>query len=369
MQHDPKQLNKIVPDWELTADEKTHIRERLLLFVKHNPVMVSQPRRLHLWRSNLVNNFKLSFLKPMPILIVLAILLGGGVTFGAEKALPGDVLYPVKIHINEQVRGFVALSPEAKAAWETEAAGRRLEEAEELAAQSKLDMDVRVRLEQNFQAFADRAGDRIKDFEERDADKAAEIASNFETSLNAHERILLAIGTAKDGNQKPQIDALILKIKAEAKENSDERVKKESQVTRGARVQAAAEGRMKSAQNKIAEVGRFIGSKKEELGAQATVQAEARLKVASDSFIRGQVKLEASQYGEAFVLFGESRAIAQEAKLLVQAKTELDESPSPTTSPSPSVSQSGASIQGHTEVESEGGNVHSNGRIKIDLGL
>ena len=135
-------------------------------------------------------------------------------------------MYPVKIHINEQVRGFAVVTSEAKANWETKVAGRRLKEAEKLAAESKLDVDVRVRLEQNFQAFADKVGNRIESFEERDADKAAKIASNLETSLRAHERILLAIGAVKNGNQKPQVDALVVKIRAEAKESGDSRAEK-----------------------------------------------------------------------------------------------------------------------------------------------
>lgn len=368
MEQDPRQLNKTTPAWELTSSEKTHMRERLLLFIKRHPVMYEQPQRLHLW-SNLLNSFKLSSLKPMPILITLILLLSSGITFGAERALPGDTLYPVKVHFNEQVRGFAAVTSEAKAAWEVRVAGRRLEEAERLAAESRLNMDVRLRLEQNFEDFADRAGDRIEAFEERNADKAAKIASNFETSLKAHEKILLAIGAVRNGNQKPQIDALVNKIRSEAKENKDDRTEKEEQVIRGAEVRTAAEGRMKSAQNKIVEVSKFIENKKEELGVLATAQAEARLKVANDTLVLGKTKLEASQYGEAFVLFSRAHAMAQEAQLLVQAKTELEESVSPEPSPFPSVSQSGVYINGQAEVESGDDGIRSNGRIKIDLEL
>src|SRR3989344_5959660 len=137
MQNNSKQSNKNIPDWELAASEKVHMREGLLLFIKRHPVMYARAQRLHLW-SNVINNFKLSSLKPMPIFIVLALLLGGGVTFGAERALPGDALYPVKIHINEQVRGFAIVTSEGRANWESNVASRRLEEAEKLAAQSKL---------------------------------------------------------------------------------------------------------------------------------------------------------------------------------------------------------------------------------------
>ena len=376
MQHEPKQLNNIAPDWELTTAEKAQMRERLLLFIKRHPVIYGQIQRHQLWSLNVINNFKLSFFKPMPILITLALLFSGGVAFGAEKSLPGDTLYPVKVHFNEQVRGFVTFTPEAKATWEARVANRRLEEAERLAAESRLNTKARVQLEKNFEAFANKASDRIEAFEERNADKAAKIASNFETSLKAHERILLAIGAVRNGNQKPQIDALVVKIRAEAKESGNDRAKKEDQVARGTQVQAAAEGRMISAQNKIVEVSKFVESKKENLGVEAIAQAEARLKVANDTLVNGRAKLEADKYGEAFVLFGKAHAIAQEAKLLIQAKTELENhegesegSMSPFLSPSSVSSQSNADVESQVEIKSQNESVHSSGRIKIDLGL
>jgi len=58
---------------------------------------------------------------------------GGGVSYAAEGAVPGDALYPIKVGINEEVRDIVALTPEAKADWESRLVERRLEEAEKLA--------------------------------------------------------------------------------------------------------------------------------------------------------------------------------------------------------------------------------------------
>ena len=128
MQHDLKQFGKDTSDWELTASEKIHMRERLLLFIKRHPVMYAQPQRLHMW-SNVINNFKLASLKPMPIFIVLALLLGGGVTF-AENS-PGDTCIPSRFILTSK-SGIRGRYFEAKANWETKVAGRRLKEAEKL---------------------------------------------------------------------------------------------------------------------------------------------------------------------------------------------------------------------------------------------
>ena len=75
----------------------------------------------------------------MPIIIIVALLLGGGGTsFAAQSSLPGDVLYPVKIHVNEAVRSSLTFSTASKASLETELAEARLKETEELAAEGKM---------------------------------------------------------------------------------------------------------------------------------------------------------------------------------------------------------------------------------------
>ena len=65
----------------------------------------------------------------MPIILILALMFGGGgISYAAEGAVPGDALYPIKVSVNEEVRDLVAFSPEAKADWETRRLERRLAE-------------------------------------------------------------------------------------------------------------------------------------------------------------------------------------------------------------------------------------------------
>src|SRR5262245_60533234 len=126
----------------LTPQEKQSIREQVLWFMNKNPVRVPGHNRLHhqgsISNQFSVNQFKLFFIQPMPIFLALALLFTGGVSFAAEKTVPGDLLYPVKVGVNEEVRGWVALSDHAKASWDARVASRRLEEAEELAARTEL---------------------------------------------------------------------------------------------------------------------------------------------------------------------------------------------------------------------------------------
>jgi hypothetical protein len=49
--------------------------------------------------------------------------------YAAESSLPGEILYAIKVGINEQLRSFFNFSPTSKALWEIRLAERRLGEA------------------------------------------------------------------------------------------------------------------------------------------------------------------------------------------------------------------------------------------------
>ena len=124
-------------------------------------------------------------------MLIIALLFGGGASAAAENALPGEILYPVKVAVNEQVVGWLSVSEEAKAKWEAKMAERRLEEAEELSAKQRLDADVKTEIEARFKAHADRVAVRIDNLEAKENFEAAsDVASNFEVALRAHERVL-----------------------------------------------------------------------------------------------------------------------------------------------------------------------------------
>ncbi len=313
----------------------------------------------------------------MGIFIAILVALTGGASFAAHNSLPGDTFYPVKTNLNEQVRGLVTLNSEDKAYWEATLADRRLAEAEELAVEGKLDTEVRAQIEANFKAHADRVQAEIKSLEDKDSGAAAEAAANLLTSLRAHERILLNISTSGSAKVKTEVESLNNTVKIEDQDTVEAQAQAETKLEASANVQSAAEGRMKSAQNKIDEVKSFIQSKESDLDDSSLTQVDVRVKVATDFMAQGKAKLEAKAYNDAFILFGKAHSAAQEAKLLLIAKMHLeavvgsDDDASPSVSPRPSSSVSpsaGASARSETKVDSDAG-AHSSGEVKINLGL
>lgn len=322
-----RKLNEGTRYVRLNDAERAAIRNSLAAYMRAHPVGKLPAERHILQRSAGKGFYPLFAYNPMPIAIIIALVLAGGTSFAAKGSLPGDALYPVKIRVNESIRGSFAFSGEAKAAWEAKAALRRLSEAEALAKEDRLDADARARIEANFQAHAQRLKARMTDLEARGkANAAAEATSNFEASLAAHARILERLRADAGIATKTEIQTLIGALRARGADAAAARAGLEAKVSAsaGADVKAAASGRRAAAENKIAEVRKFIAAAKERLGAEATAAAEVRLGAAEALVAEGNAKFETNAYGEAFVRYGQAHRIAQEAKLLLDARSDLD---------------------------------------------
>ncbi|MBI2023801.1 hypothetical protein HYT00_00150 [Candidatus Giovannonibacteria bacterium] len=262
----------------------------------------------------------------MGIIIAIILALSVGASAGAQNSLPGDFLYPVKINVNEKVEGLVAIGDEADARLAIDLAIRRLEEAETLATNGKLNADTRVKVESGFENETEKAEKKIERLKAKnDINAASEVSSEFESSLSAHKKILLEIKNSSN-KAEVEVESLLGKIEIKVKSASDGRIELESKIETfsGADTKSAAEGKLKSAENKITEVKKFIEGEKVSLGAEALAAADSRIKVAENTVVEGRAKLEAQKYGEAFIDFQRAHRIAREAKLLAEAKSDLN---------------------------------------------
>ncbi|MDE2213008.1 MAG: hypothetical protein KGJ34_00510 [Patescibacteria group bacterium] len=147
-----------------------------------------------------------------------AILLMGGTAYAAQGSLPGDLLYPVKIHVDEPVRGAFAVTPTAKAQWNAEVAQERLQEAQELASQGRLSTSTEGELADNFDTHMNQAIAITQQLQASGDPSAAGLSSTLGVSLRAEGEVLTQIGEDQ-GNQstKENSDALA----AHARDSAD----------------------------------------------------------------------------------------------------------------------------------------------------
>ena len=145
----------------------------------------------------------------MGIIIAIVLLISAGVSFGAESSLPGDTLYPVKIGVNETVQGWVALSGEAEAEHRANLALRRLEEAEKLKAEGRLDAETKAKLESEFKMYAEEADEGIWELEaDGKTEEAAAIRADLQTSIRTRGNVLgvISLDGSVDSDTKIEIE-------------------------------------------------------------------------------------------------------------------------------------------------------------------
>ena len=261
--------------------------------------------------------------KPMPIAALLIVtLLGGGTSVAAESSLPGDILYPVKIHVNETLRQTISFSPEAKAGWDARRAERRLEEAVELALRGSAKPETATRLAETFVMHTDQVEKRIKELEAKNTPAAAELATRFEASLKAHEKILAAAATTPEGDdpvrvalKKKLVAAELNRIEAEASTAAEAAIKKSDQGFRH-----AVEGKLKSAIGTISAARSFLEVRKAKLDPAVLAQAEARLVAANATIAEAKKLLDEDRPGEALSAISRALVAADEARLIAQTE-------------------------------------------------
>ncbi len=318
----------------------------------------------------------------MPIFAAIALvaLLGGGTSFAAQGALPGDALYPVKVNVNEEVRSALTFSPEGKIELNAERAAARLAEAEKLAGQNRLTAEAKAQVEKNFIRFADKVKDRLADLS---PEARAEITSRFEAALAAHDRILLSLAGAATSTATSTVSAtstatssvsievrgLKLKVRNILEDINHEREDAESKVTEDTpNVRPAAEGRIGAAENVIASASKFLDAR-DASSSVNLAQAQAKLRSANDLIAQAKAKLAAQAYADAFRLASQAIRTAQEARIEVQSSAKLEREGHEDDEEEEEEDDDDIRATSSVRVELEDEREQENGKVELNLGL
>lgn len=166
----------------LSPAEKARSREFLL------QALEAQGRPFLSWQSLLF-----SHVSQVMAAVVIVMLAGSGAVFASESALPGEILYPIKIHVTERLRVSFADDLEQQTKLELLLAQRRLEEAEALtiaAGEAGMDGEMEKKIAERFRAHAGLAHKNMRALSPNDPEKANSLAIGFEASLRAHSKVL-----------------------------------------------------------------------------------------------------------------------------------------------------------------------------------
>jgi len=181
----------------MTQEERAQTKEFLMKYARLHPARTRTPERPS-WFS--------WSLHPYPIITGLLIVVLGGSSAAAaslaQSALPGDLLYPVKVNVNEGVSAALATTPEKKAAV---ALSRAEERIKELAALENRGADTSL-----LQTSEDRVDEQVRIAEEKSLEtgdtngERGQREQRLVAVLRAHEQIINKNQVPIGGSLEPE---------------------------------------------------------------------------------------------------------------------------------------------------------------------
>lgn len=239
----------------------------------------------------------------------LFFLMVAGVSLAADYARPGDMLYPVKLLVTENVVGGLKLTAEARMRWDVERTERRLHEAVALAATEEFDPG---RTEALHKAFLEQVGKVRLRVEALAAagqqDIALEVLAAFEAMLQAHNAVLSDLASIQ-----PEFGGILWKfideMNVEAAAIADSRQKIEEGFSGDAHVELV----IRTAEIGVQKNLDYVRSMTEQ---GAGDHVAAKMKAAQASLHDAEAKFGAGADSEALSLARHGLQAAEEAALI-----------------------------------------------------
>lgn len=222
-----KQGDRII----MRASEKEELKARVVSYMEYHPLQKEisvKTTSLKQSTESIVSEpfFAIPFNKiyVRSFAGVFAMFLIVGVPFVAEQALPGDVLYPVKVQFNEELLSTLSFSPYAKVEWETQRLERRISEARLLASEGRLTDAAQADFAQAVKVHTDAAQREIAVLRASDSDSAAIAEIAFASALAVQSQVLegrIEHGADTLGNNEGHSVLALAEVVAQARTNAE----------------------------------------------------------------------------------------------------------------------------------------------------
>lgn len=169
----------------LTDEERATLFARIEGHVAQTPLRVSYPLRS-------------PFARRVGVAGALALfLVSFGISYAAERALPGEPLYAVKVHVNEGIARALAVTPESKAKVAESELKRRAVEVETLSLRVTLDEEVRGSIVKDVTRSIDDLSSAHEELRRKGKDDVAlESLRAAEATIAAHRAAFEGIGVS-----------------------------------------------------------------------------------------------------------------------------------------------------------------------------
>lgn len=233
-----KHIIKDTKEVSLSSEEKDGIKASLLEHIESHPLVEGSggfcmPKRVSFfeWTGDYFYSKKVM----VPSALLLLIVLTGGVSFASSYSLPGHLLYPVKI-LNEKLSSALAFDTEEKTKILALNALNRLEEAEMLLIEGKLDEKTEVEITKSFEKDSRLADKSLLVLQKDNEKSGVEAALKFKDDLDKHQKILNGFSQSSDSESGDtnikkkllvsEVDRMIAKLRSLSSGSLDKKEEK-----------------------------------------------------------------------------------------------------------------------------------------------
>ena len=209
-----EKLNKVKEVVKLPEEVRSSMRLELLQVMKDTPAILAIPESIPSpWVFFTHKHLQSSFV------LATLVLVGVSSSFAAERSLPGDFLYPIKVNFNEKIVAKLQITPLAQANYATVLANKRIGEAKKLKEKDNLTDEKKTYLDSQFEVQTNIATKNIQIVETAgDVDEAVKLSKNLKKSVRSHDEFF-------SSEKKGRVDASI-----DINMNSDSETKNDSDV-------------------------------------------------------------------------------------------------------------------------------------------
>ncbi len=206
-----KQFYKRSQVVKLSNKQRERLRQRLLNHMEthrsiDSGVFSSYQDILYKFKKvKTIFNFHSNVFKLAPVAIVLLFV---GLSITAERSVPGDTLYALKIGLNENLISQITTDPYKQVKWETLRLNRRLNEVRLLAEKGELTKDIETKVAQKVKDQADVVDKKIYELKNSDIDRAAIAAVELETVLSMQANALRFNSVQDENSDDPGVENL-----------------------------------------------------------------------------------------------------------------------------------------------------------------
>lgn len=174
-------------DINMTEDESNLILQNILKFMDHYAPSILDEKFKNHKSPYLSQVFKIAGVVFASFFIFFV---GGGVSYQASTALPGDLLYSLKVNTIEEVRGAFIKSTEEKLLYNQSRVAKRIEEVKTLAEAGELNTKKGAEIEKALDSHIQEIENAAKELKENNPESFKATAETITPLMEKHKNEL-----------------------------------------------------------------------------------------------------------------------------------------------------------------------------------